>query len=280
MSFIRDLWAWAKVGSSIRFGPITLQARLRRTPSLSPQELVPGKPSRSATDEDASDTAPAESQAALIVGCGEGLGSALARRFSAANMHIIMARRQPELLKPLTAELTETDPGACAVRCDATDYRSVAKMFRTSQQQFGDPDLVVYNIEDFSGGDIMDISPDAFEDCWRANCLGGFFVAREAAKRMVIRGSGTIIFSGATASLRGRGGYTNMAVGKFGLRALAQCLARELGPRGIHVAHVVIDGDLSSIGTEAVAENYLRIHEQPRSAWTHEMDLRRHDEIW
>jgi NAD(P)-dependent dehydrogenase (short-subunit alcohol dehydrogenase family) len=148
---------------------------------------------------------------------------------------------------------------------------------------------VVFNAGVFEPGSILSIAPGDFERCWRVGCLGGFLVGQAAAKRMAAKGAGTILFTGATASLRGSAGFANLAVPKFGLRAVAQSMARELGPRGIHVAHIIIDGQILSernrsfedergpdslLRPEAIAENYWNVLQQSRSAWTHELDLR------
>jgi NAD(P)-dependent dehydrogenase (short-subunit alcohol dehydrogenase family) len=160
-------------------------------------------------------------------------------------------------------------------------------MLKCVVEEMGIPDLVVYNVEHFIPGTILDIETPAFEECWRAMTLGGFIVGREVARLMVPRGSGTIIYTGATGAVRGRADYINMAVGKFGVRALSQSMARDLGPKGIHVAHVILDGGILSnrSGSEArerssamypehIAEVYYQLHLQHRSTWTQEMDLR------
>ncbi|MBN1241022.1 MAG: SDR family NAD(P)-dependent oxidoreductase, partial [Gammaproteobacteria bacterium] len=151
------------------------------------------------------------------------------------------------------------------------------------------PDLVVYNAGAFVPEGILDITPQTFEHCWRVGCLGAFLVGQAAARLMTQRGRGTIVFTGATASLRGGARFANLAVPKFGLRALAQSMARELGPRNVHVAHVIIDGQIDSeryrhlaeergpdslLSPDAIAEAYYQLHLQHRSAWTHELDLR------
>jgi NAD(P)-dependent dehydrogenase (short-subunit alcohol dehydrogenase family) len=195
-------------------------------------------------------------------------------------MDVAMAARDAEKLGPLAAKLRAGGVAAEAFGCDATSDRSVAALMEAVRQKLGIPDLVVYNVEHFIPGNVVEIESPAFEECWRANCLGAFLTGREAARAMLPRGSGTIIFTGATASLRGRQGYVNMAVGKSGTRALAQSMARELGPRGIHVAHVIIDGgisspaDMSSLYPAEIAETYLHLHCQHRSTWTQELDLR------
>jgi NAD(P)-dependent dehydrogenase (short-subunit alcohol dehydrogenase family) len=217
---------------------------------------------------------------ALIVGVGENLGFDLARTFANAGMNVVLARRRISLLEPLADELAQAGTKVLGVRCDATDEASVKSLFDTTISAFGVPDLVVFNIENFSPGTILDIDVAAFEDCWRSNCFAGFLIARQAAQMMVGAKKGTILFSGATASLRGKHGYINLAVGKSGLRALAQSMARELGPSGVHVAHVVLDGSINSMGPQYVAETYLNLHRQPKTAWTHELDLRTYDEAW
>lgn len=225
-----------------------------------------------------------DSETALIVGAGPGLGAALARRFKAAGMTVAVARRRADQLRPLVEEIA-AEPYAC----DATDPDAVAALFEGVAAALGPPDLVVYNSGAFRPGGVLEIEPRDFETCWRVGCLGGFLVGQHAARAMLARGTGTILFTGATASLRGSANFANLAVGKFGLRALAQSLARELGPRGVHVAHVIIDGQIRSerhadlvkerppdglLEPAAIAEAYYQLHRQPRSAWTHELDLR------
>ena len=230
-------------------------------------------------------------ETAIIVGVGPGLGAALARRFSRAGMKVAVARRNAEALEPLTKELGSA---ARAYACDATDESSVLKLFSSVATDFGPPQLVVFNAGAFVRKGILETSAEEFERCWRVGCLGGFLVGRAAVSAMLAQkggGShrGTIIFTGATASLRGGAMFHNLAVGKFGLRALAQSMAREFQPKGIHVAHVVIDGQIESerlgrsvaergedavLSPDAIAESYYQLHLQPPSAWTLELDLR------
>jgi len=199
-------------------------------------------------------------------------------------MAVALARRKAEALEPLAREI-----GARAYACDATDARAVDALFAAVGRDLGAPALVVYNAGAYMRGGILDIDPADFERCWRIGCLGGFLVGQAAAKRMVPAGRGTIIFTGATASLRGSAGFVNLAMPKFGLRAVAQSMARELGPRGIHVAHSIIDGQIAGerpgyraeergadavLAPAAIAEAYYQVHLQPRSAWTLEFDLR------
>ena len=228
-------------------------------------------------------------QVALIIGAGPGLGLALSRCCAGAGMHVGMAARNEE---KLTALLREVPAAGCQVRaypCDSTEEDQVIEVFERVQKDLGTPDLVVYNAGIFLPGEIANITAADFERCWRVGCYGGFLCGREAARVMLKAGHGTILFSGATASLRGSAGFVNLAVGKFGLRAVAQSMARELGPKGIHVAHVIIDGQILSpryaeqagkrppdglLHPDAIAANYLALHRQQRSAWTQELDLR------
>lgn len=233
-------------------------------------------------------------EVAVVVGAGPGLGFALARRFAQAEMNVAIAARDAAKLETLAVECCGIGHGCRAISCDATDEAAVDRLFETVHAEFGEPDLVVYNAGAFVARGILETSSEEFERCWRVGCLGGFLVGRSAARAMVARAErsgrgGTILFTGATASRRGSARFHNLAVGKFGLRALAQSMARELQPKGIHVAHVVIDGHIrpqpavqhgaldpeeSMLDPAAIAEVYYRLHRQPRSAWTLEVDLR------
>ena len=222
---------------------------------------------------------------AVVVGAGPGLGSALGKQFAKAGMRVALARRNAGAVKTLADDLDGK-----AYDCDATNQSSVHTLFENVVSDLGPPMLVVYNAGAYVPGSILDIDAEAFERCWRVGCLGGFHVGQTAARLMVEAGQGTIIFTGATASLRGSAGFANLAVPKFGLRALAQSMARELGPKAVHVAHVIIDGQIASddrpgyseeeggtdavLKPDAIAENFYRIHTQAKSTWTQEMDLR------
>jgi len=233
----------------------------------------------------------AEFEVAVVVGVGPGLGSALARRFAGAGMRVALARRNVASLASL---LTELGANAKGYACDATDERAVSELFAAVAKDLGPPRLVVFNAGAFVRKAIRDTTVEEFERCWRVACLGGFLVGREAVRAMLAvaspdRHRGTLIFTGATASLRGGALFHNLAVGKFGLRALAQSMAREFQAEGVHVAHVIIDGQIESdrpgrstaergpdavIDPNAIAESYYRLHRQPPSAWTLELDLR------
>ena len=221
---------------------------------------------------------------ALIVGVGPGLGAALARRFAKAGLRTAIAARDAARLADLAKEIAGR-----AYACDATSESAVRTLFDKVAADLGSPDLVVYNAGAYVPRTVIETEAAEFDRCWRIGCFGGFLVARAAARAMIGRGGGVILFTGATASLRGSAGFVNLAVGKFGLRALAQSMARELGPRGIHVAHVIIDGQIdapryaqlraergpdSLLHPDAIAEAYWQLYQQPRTAWTLELDLR------
>jgi NAD(P)-dependent dehydrogenase (short-subunit alcohol dehydrogenase family) len=217
---------------------------------------------------------------AVVVGVGEGLGYALGKRFAAAGFKVALAARNAERIERLAEAIVENGGQALAVPTDARDERAVMKLFDTLENEHGPVEVTVFNAGAMYRSPIGELPADMFEEVWRAGCYAGFLVGREAARRMTPRGRGTILFTGATASLRGGASFAAFAAAKHGLRALAQSMARELGPKGIHVAHVVIDGkiDLQSedlgLAPDAIAETFYRIHTQSRSAWSFEADLR------
>ena len=226
-------------------------------------------------------------ETAIVVGVGPGLGMALVRRFAEAGLRVAAAARDGAKLEAMIADAGITDARGYA--CDVADMASVQRLFQLAGDALGAPDLVIFNAGAFEPGSILDIDPADFERCWRVGCLGGFLVGQAAARAMAAQGHGTILFTGATASLRGSARFANLAVPKFGLRALAQSMARELGPRNVHVAHVIIDGQIdadryaalrdergpdSLLAPAAIAEAYYGLYRQQRSAWTHELDLR------
>lgn len=218
--------------------------------------------------------------AALIFGVGPGLGLALARCCTTAGMPTGLAARSGERTAAWAAGIASGAP-AHGYACDVTREADVEQVFTRARNDLGRIGLVVYNAGVYRPGRVIETSAEDFESCWRVGCFGGFLVGRAAAATMLEQGSGTIIFTGATASLRGGAGFANLAVGKFGLRALAQSMARELGPRGVHVAHVIVDGQIAGddagatkLDPDAIAASYLALHHQHRSAWTQELDLR------
>lgn len=231
---------------------------------------------------------------ALVVGVGaeSGLGAALARRFAREGLLVVVASRTPERLRIVAEQIAATG-GAVAIKpADATSETDVAALFDEADRD-GDLALVAYNVGNNIAASTQDTTPELFERLWRQNALGGFVVGREAAKRFSQRGRGTILFTGATASLRARPPFLAFAAAKAALRAVAQGLAREFGPKGVHVAHIVIDGVIAGeyaatnfadyarskgadgvLAVDDIADAYWALHCQKRSAWTHEMDLR------
>ena len=219
---------------------------------------------------------------ALIVGAGSGLSAAVARRFRREGYRIALAARTIEKLAPLEAET-----GARAFRCDASDAASVTRLFESVTREIGEPGLVVYNASGRNRGPIVELDPQEVARTLAITAFGGFLVAQAAAKRMVPRGEGVILLTGASASVKGYAQSAPFAMGKFALRGLAQSMARELSPQGIHVAHFVIDGGIRSAGRvepadrpdsmldpDAIALSYWNVLQQPRSAWTWELELR------
>ena len=220
---------------------------------------------------------------ALIVGTGSGLSAALAQLFHREGMRVALAARRPDKLATLCAE---TD--ARAYSCDASARADVEALFGSVTNDIGFPDIVVYNPSYRTRGPIVELDPDEVMKTLTVTCFGGFLVAQQAARGMLKAGHGTILFTGASASIKGYARSAPFAMGKFGLRGLAQSMARELAPQNIHVAHFVIDGGIRQAndtrGNErgpdgmlepaAIATNYLHVHRQPRSAWTAEIELR------
>jgi NAD(P)-dependent dehydrogenase (short-subunit alcohol dehydrogenase family) len=219
---------------------------------------------------------------ALIVGVGSGLSASLARLFSRNGMQVALAARSTGKLSGLAAE---TDAKVFA--CDATQRSDVEKLFVEVEGALGAPDIVIYNASFRTRGRLVDLDPADVEKAIAVSAFGGFLVARQAARRMLPQGRGGILFTGASASVKGYAQSAPFAMGKFALRGLAQSLARELSPRGIHVAHFVIDGGIRSdrrppspdkpdalLDPDAIAQSYLHVLQQPRSAWTSEMELR------
>jgi len=219
---------------------------------------------------------------ALIVGAGAGLSAALARLFSREGMKVALASRSTEKLAPLCAET-----GARAFRCDAVRPVEVRRLFSAVEGAVGEPDVVIYNASARARGPIVELDPAEVERTLAVTAFGGFLVAQEAARRMLARKRGAILFTGASASVKGYAQSAPFAMGKFALRGLAQSMARELAPQGIHVAHFVIDGGIARAGRaapvdapdalldpDAIAANYLHVLRQPRSAWTWEIELR------
>jgi NAD(P)-dependent dehydrogenase (short-subunit alcohol dehydrogenase family) len=219
---------------------------------------------------------------ALIVGAGPGISASVARRLSALGVKVGLAARDTGKLAALAGET-----GAALFSVDASDAKAVAALFEDADNRLGQPDIVLYNASARAHGPIAEIDPAAVEKAVSISALGGFFVLQQAAKRMVPRGRGVILLTGASASVKGFPLSSAFAMGKFALRGLAQSAARELGPKGIHVAHFVIDGGVrgarradpedrpdSTLDPDGIAQTYVEILRQPRNAWSLEAELR------
>jgi NAD(P)-dependent dehydrogenase (short-subunit alcohol dehydrogenase family) len=236
---------------------------------------------------------------ALIIGAGDALGSAVARRFAREGYNVCVARRSMEKLETLVKEIRAKKGAIRPFGMDARKEEQVAELFATIEREEGAIDAVVFNIGPNVQFDIRSTEAKKYFKVWELACYAGFLVGREAARVMTPRGRGSILFSGATASWRGNSGFSAFAGGKHGLRALAESMAKELGPQGIHIAHIVIDGSIDTefiqrlfperyalksvdgiLNPDHIAENYWHIHKQPRTAWTFEMDLRPYMEKW
>ena len=237
-------------------------------------------------------------RSAVVVGVGpsRGLGAALARRFAKEGLHVFMGGRTAEKLEQVADEIRALGGQATAVVTDATLERDVERLFNQVAQSHR-IELVAYNVDRNASAPLLETGLGLFEQLWRQNCLGGFLVGREAVRHMLPHRQGSLFFTGATASLRARPPFTAFAAAKAGLRALAQGIACEFGPQGIHVAHVIIDGVIDGdrahaqfaelvrakgedglLKLDAVAETYWSLHCQHKSAWTHELDLRPYKE--
>lgn len=231
---------------------------------------------------------------AVVIGVGSasGLGAALARRFSQEGLRVVIAGRTEERLQAIAGDINRAGGTVLTSVSDATREEDVVVLFDKADSE-GDVELVVYNVGNNIAASALDTTPQLFEQLWRQNALGGFIVGREAVRQLAARQKGTILFTGATASLRAKPPYIAFGSAKAGLRAVAQGLAREFGPLGVHVAHVVIDGAIQGdyaalnfpeyvrskgedglLAVEAIADAYWALHCQARSAWTHEIDLR------
>jgi NAD(P)-dependent dehydrogenase (short-subunit alcohol dehydrogenase family) len=219
---------------------------------------------------------------ALIVGVGEGLSASLARTFANVGMKVALAARRAVELAPLAKEV-----GGKAFACDATSRSEVEKLFADVETEIAAPDVVVYNASYRTRGPVADLVPEEVAKSIAVSAFGGFLVAQQAVKRMLPHGRGAILFTGASASVKGYAQSAPFAMGKFALRGLAQSMARELSPQGIHVAHIVIDGGIrsarrpdppdrpdSTLDPDAIAQSYLGLLRQDRSAWAWEIELR------
>jgi NAD(P)-dependent dehydrogenase (short-subunit alcohol dehydrogenase family) len=233
-----------------------------------------------------------------VVGAGDYIGGAITRRFAREGYHVFAGRRNGEKLAPLVAEI-EAAGGVCTgLSLDAREEAAVVD-FMAQADAAAPLEVVVFNIGANVNFPLLDTTERVFRKVWELACYAGFLTGREAARRLLPHGRGSIFFTGATASVRGGTGYTAFASAKFGLRAVAQSMARELGPQNIHVAHLVIDAGVDTewvrqriaarggslqervlMNPASIAETYWQLHLQPRDAWTHEIDLRPSGETW
>lgn len=239
--------------------------------------------------------------ACLVVGAGDGVGGAIARAFAAEGLEVCITRRARNLdqLEELAATIRAEGGVARAYGVDARSEEEMIALVDKIEAEVGPLEVVVFNIGANVRFDLVETTSRVFHKVWEMACFAGFLTAREAARVMAPRGRGTILFTGATASVRGRQGFSAFSAAKHGLRAVAQSAARELGPKGVHVAHVVVDGAIDGVFArsnipdreerldrdailkpEEIAANYVWLHKQQRSAWTHELDLRPWAEAW
>ncbi len=236
---------------------------------------------------------------AIVIGAGaaRGVGAALGRRFAREGLPVVLAARSAEPIRALAEQIHAEGGRAEPVAADATRAEDVARIFDAAEQLGGAPELVVYNPGNNRPAPLLEVSDSVFEDLWRLCAFGGFLTGREAARRMLPAGGGTLIFTGATASIRARPPFTAFASAKAAERAVAHGMAREFGAQGLHVAHVVIDGAIDGerlnrrfpelrqrlgeggmLDVDDIADAYWYLHTQPSSAWTLELDLRPYKE--
>ena len=230
---------------------------------------------------------------AVIAGVGPGLGASVARTFADHGCDVGLFARSESFVDDLATDLRETGVDAVAVPTDISDPEAVARGFEVVREELGPVDVLVNHAASASWRGLLGLSPEAFEEAWRVGAYGAFLCSREAVRDMLEADGGTVIFTGATSAVRGRDGALGFSSAKFAARGMAESMARELGPQGIHVAHVVLDGQIATPGAldsaperdretyldpDAVAETYWHLVEQDRSAWTLELDLRPHVE--
>jgi NAD(P)-dependent dehydrogenase (short-subunit alcohol dehydrogenase family) len=244
-------------------------------------------------------TAIADNGVAVVIGAGDATGGAAAAAFARDGLIAVPVRRNGDQLALLRDRIVAAGGRCVPVGADARNEAEMIALFDRIEAEIGTVEVLVFNIGANSPMPILDETVRRYTKIWEMCALAGFITGREAARCMVPRGRGTIIFTGATASLRGSAGFAGFSGGKFALRSLAQAMARELGPKGIHVAHSIIDGAIDTdfiasnfperyalkdqdgiLDPEAIAAEYVRLHHQPRSAWTHELDLRPWMERW
>jgi NAD(P)-dependent dehydrogenase (short-subunit alcohol dehydrogenase family) len=232
-------------------------------------------------------------RAALVIGAGDATGGAIARRFAREGFIACVTRRNADKLEPLLQRIRSEGGTAHGFGSDARDETQMSELVATIERDIAPIEVAVFNIGANVRFNIAETTERVYRKVWEMGALAGFLMGREVAKAMLPRGRGTILFTGATSSLRGSAGFAAFAGAKHALRALAQSMARELGPQGIHVAHIVIDGAIDTafirenfperyalkaqdgiLDPDAIADSYWLLHQQQRSAWTHELDLR------
>ncbi len=240
-----------------------------------------------------------ERKSVLVIGAGDSTGGAIARRFAREGFVACVTRRTADKLEPLVESIRAAGGEAHGFASDARKEVDIETLVAHVEREIAPIEVAVFNVGANVRFSLTETTERVYRKVWEMGALGGFLMGREVARAMLARGHGTIIFTGATASMRGSAGFCAFAGAKHALRALAQSMARELGPKGIHVAHVVIDGAIDTpfiaenfperyakkaeegiLSTGAIAENYWNLHRQPRSAWTHELDLRPWTETW
>lgn len=233
---------------------------------------------------------------AIIIGVGpdRGLGAQLSKRFAAEGLDVLVAGRTQAALDAVVADIRAKGGRATSVVADATSESDIVALF---DRAGSDLSVAIYNAGNNTPGRIIDMEADYFEKSWRVVCFGGFLFGREAVRRMVPKGAGTLLFTGASASLRGRSNFGAFNSSKAGLRTLAQAMAKEYAPDGIHVGHVVVDGGIggekifnrypdaagrqdSLISIEGIVDGFVFLHRQPRTAWSFELDVRTSKENW
>jgi NAD(P)-dependent dehydrogenase (short-subunit alcohol dehydrogenase family) len=245
-------------------------------------------------------TETARNASVAVIGAGDFIGAAIARRFASGGYAVHAGRRHGEKLAPLVAEITAAGGRCSGHTLDARQEQAVSD-FLAAADGSAPLEVCVFNVGANVNFPILETTERVFRKVWEMACYSGFLAGREAARLMLAHGHGTIIFTGATASMRGGSGFAAFASAKFGLRALAQSMARELGPKNIHVAHLVIDSGVDTawvrerrrerlgkesfepdelVNPSSIAETYWQLHQQPRDAWTHELDLRPYAETW
>ena len=241
----------------------------------------------------------AEHGAAVVIGAGDALGGAIARRFAKGGLVAVPSRRKTQPLGELVAQIEAQGGRAEGIPCDARDEEAVIEMFDRIEAEIGPLEVFVFNTGAQHRSSILDMTTRIYRQVWESATLAGFVTGREAARRMAAQGRGTIIFTGATASVRGGANFASFASAKHALRALAQSMARELGPMGVHVGHIIVDGMIDSaavrtkfpdetdalpdggmLDPDHIAEAYWAMHTQPKDAWTFEMDIRPSVERW